>query len=151
MLPDEGRKNGEHYRTLILCEGEINAMSLYQVAHETGVDVLSVGSEAASIPQGIISIAGRYGAVFTWFDRAGRAAEAARVLAGAHAISVPNGQDANDLLQAGRLGGFLVANRLRACGNDVEQLNRIKWGLWDAAQMPMGIDDLSAEMLAGMV
>ena len=141
MPPEPGRKSGEMFRSFVLCEGEFNDMSIYQIAHETAVDVLSVGSESATIPKGIVSYAQRYVDVFTWFDKPERALEAALLLPGSHAIYSPNGQDANDLLQAGRLGGFLSAIRLKACGGDTEKLERLKWNLWDAARLPSGIDE----------
>ncbi|MCB0095470.1 MAG: hypothetical protein KDE46_07090 [Caldilineaceae bacterium] len=140
MPPDEGRKNGEWFRTLVLFEGELNAMSAHQIAHHTGVDVLSVGSQSASIPSGIIAIARRYGAVFAWFDEPALAAAAAVALPGCHAISSPNGQDANNLLQAGWLGGFLAAARLKGCQGNAEKIERLKWDLWDGAQTEQGID-----------
>lgn len=94
-------------RALFLCEGEINAMSIYQASDGT-VDVLSLGSESARLTDAMIAVARKYGAVAVWADRATVARQQALAL-GAGAITSPYGQDANDLLQAGLLGEFVTA------------------------------------------
>ena len=57
-------------RTLLITEGEINAMSIWQVAHESRLDVLSVGSESARLTPAMLQIAQQYGQVLIWADRA---------------------------------------------------------------------------------
>jgi len=100
---------GEHRGTLILCEGELNAMSIYQAIHEPGrgdVDVVSFGSEGGAIHDLALKLARKYKRVIVWADQAGIARNAARVI-GAHGMKSPGGQDANDLLQAGLLAEFM--------------------------------------------
>lgn len=41
-------------RTLILCEGEINAMSIWRVVQGTGCDVLSIGSDSTRLTEAMI-------------------------------------------------------------------------------------------------
>ena len=125
-------------RTLVLVEGEINAMSIWQVAHETGLDVLSLGSESAHLSPAMISHAQNYQTLLTWFDKPEVAAAVASALPGAHAIASPQGKDANDWLQEGLLGGLLSTARLRASKG--QQRERLLWDLWDAANGVQGID-----------
>jgi hypothetical protein len=56
------------------------------------------------------------------------------------AVASPEGRDANDLLRVGKLGAFLTAVRVRACGNDTHAREGLLWDLVDMARLPMGID-----------
>ena len=132
-------------RTLLLCEGEINAMSIWQVAHESRLDVLSVGSESAWLSPAMIDIAKQYGQVFCWFDRAEVAKEQALKI-GAHAISSPGHSDANDLLQDGTLGYALSYWRYEAAKTP-EQREALLWALYDAASTLLGVDVGTAKLI----
>ena len=92
-------------RNLILVEGELNCASIYQAAYPL-VDVLSMGSESAKLPDSFIAIAARYRACIVWQDRRTLATKTATQIPGAVATWSESGHgehDANDLLQAGKL------------------------------------------------
>jgi hypothetical protein len=136
---DDGRV-AEQQRTLILCEGEANALSIWQACQDTRLDVLSLGSESATLPTKFAEgIAASYGQLITWLDRPELAAKVALQLPGAHAVSSPGGKDANDLLQAGLLGAYLATVRFQLCRDDNER-RALLWALYDAAMLPAGID-----------
>ena len=148
----------EQLRTLVLCEGEINAASIWQVAHETRLDVLSVGSESTRLTDAMLAHAAKYKHVIVWMDRrevatkmqeqlpAGTVAvtsplrkdDQGNVLTGAD--GKPQKWDANDLLRIGKLGAFLAGVRVRACGDDGQRREGLLWDLVDAARLPLGID-----------
>jgi len=133
-------------RTLALVEGEINAMSIWQVAHATGLDVLSLGSESATLTPAMVAYAQRYHTVLTWFDKPEIAAAVAGALPGAYAIASPQGKDANDWLREGLLGGLLSTARRRACKGEFQR-ERLLWDLWDAANGVQGIDQGTAQVV----
>lgn len=148
----------EQTRTLVLCEGEINAASIWQVAHETRLDVLSVGSESTRLTDPMLAHAAKYKSVVVWMDRREIAAKMREQLpAGTVAVSSPlrkdnqgnvltgpDGKpqkiDANDLLRIGKLGAFLAGVRAKACGEDAQRREGLLWDLVDAARLPLGID-----------
>ena len=148
----------EQTRTLVLCEGEINAASIWQVAHETRLDVLSVGSESTRLTDAMLAHAAKYKSVIVWMDRREIAAKMREQLpAGTVAVSSPlrkddqgnvltgaDGKpqkwDANDLLRIGKLGAFLAGVRAKACGEDGAKREGLLWDLVDAARLPLGID-----------
>lgn len=145
--PLEGGVNGaERYCTLVLCEGEINAMSIWQVAHRSNVHVMSVGSETSRLSSGAVAVAQRYGTVIVWMDREELATVAAGQIDGAVAFGSPGGKDANDLLQANALGGQLVKVRFGATKTDNDRW-RLVYDLWDAA-CDDGIDGSTAAAYA---
>lgn len=138
---------------LMICEGEINAMSIWQMAGDTNLHVLSMGSESARLSEAMITFAGRYRSVICWADRAEVARNLQMALPGASSITSPNGKDANDLLKDGLLGVFLAMARLRACRGD-HQREGLLWDLWDAAQSWRGVDAGTLQAIreiAGMV
>lgn len=104
--PDFG---DEANRTLVLCEGELNAASIWLVAHGSNIDAYSVGSESANVPPKFVAYAGQFHRVIVWADRADVARRMQTALPGAYPIRSPEGLDANDLLQAGILADFLTA------------------------------------------
>lgn len=140
----------EQTRTLVLCEGEINAASIWQAAHESRVDVLSLGSESAKLTEPMIAHAAKYKHVIVWMDKREVAlALREKLPARTVAVSSPlrpgqDGQerkwDANDMLRAGRLGAFLSAVRVKACGEDVQAREGLLWDLCEMARQPLGID-----------
>lgn len=94
---------------LIITEGEINALSIWQVANST-VDVISMGAQGAikNLPKGVKDLAKQYKSRLVWADERSIADEAARSI-GAYSMSSPDGKDANDLLGAGLLSPLLGA------------------------------------------
>lgn len=129
----------EEKRTLVICEGEINAMSIYQVAGETSVDVLSLGSESQRLTPAMAAYARRFRHVIAWADRPEVAKGLMEDLPGAYGVASPGGQDANDLLRAGHLGGYLTAWRFQMCQTK-EQRDALYFDLWDAAQFGADLD-----------
>lgn len=93
---------------LIICEGEINAISIH-IATGGAVDAVSVGSESVPVAtlERIKRLAASAGRVAVWADK-GRVAEQ---LGGALPVALmfksPLGQDANDLLKTGQLDALL--------------------------------------------
>lgn len=139
MAPDEGRKGAEQHCTLVLCEGEINAMSIWQVSRDTNLHVMSLGSETAKLSEGAVSVTQRYGRVIIWMDRPELSKSLMGQLPNAHATFSPEGKDANDLLQRGTLGSFLVRQRWNSTQTEDEQWQLI-FDLWDAANEGVGLD-----------
>jgi hypothetical protein len=133
--------------TLLICEGELNACSIWQAAHNTHVDVLSLGSESAHITAAMQGYAARYAAVLVWLDKEQQAQAVMSAIPGADGISLPNGQDANDLLKAELLGGFLAMRRFEAAKSRHEQ-ERLLLDLWDAANVWPGADISTNEVTA---
>lgn len=141
----------ERLRTLVIVEGEINGMSIWQCAggpdmpHDWGIDVLSLGSESAKLSPAAVAAAEQYGRVLAWADRAEVARELAAVLPNAHPIRSPGGKDANDLLREGLLGGFLAMVRADVA-KSVKELEGLLWALWDTAHSLRGLDTGSAQV-----
>jgi hypothetical protein len=132
-------------RALVLLEGEINAMSVQQVASSAGVDVLSVGSEGQSLTTAMVQALSRYGQIFCWFDKPERARAAQVALPGSVPLQSPGGKDANDLLQAEALGGFLAYVRWQH--TPAERLADLHGSLLYAARLWGGIDTGTAQVL----
>lgn len=124
-------------RTLIIHEGELNAISSWQVVRGWRWDVLSVGgeNEAEHLPQGVIDFARKFERVICWMDRPEIAKAAMAQIPGSYGITSPvqDGSkiDANDMLKRGLLGGFLAEARRKACESDAER-TRLYWNLMDA-------------------
>jgi hypothetical protein len=141
---------GEQTRTLVLCEGEINAASIWQVAHESRLDVLSLGSEGAKLTEPMIAHAAKYRHVIVWMDKRDVALKLRELLpARTVAVSSPlrtgadgveRKWDANDMLKAGKLGAFLTAVRVKACGEDAAAREGLLYDLCDMARHPLGVD-----------
>jgi hypothetical protein len=129
----------ENERTLVLCEGEINALSIWQVVHHTALDVLSLGSKSQRLTPAMVEYAKRYRRVICWLDEAEDAKKQMVEIPGAYGVQSPDGQDANDLLQMGVLGGFLSTVRILACQSDHER-EKLLWDLQDAANTLQGVD-----------
>jgi hypothetical protein len=98
-------------RTLLLVEGEINALSVWQ-CHPQGVAVVSFGSEGGGRPDALRALAARYERTFVWCDDLRRARAISAQVPRARALRSPQHRgvkyDANQLLQAGALGGLLT-------------------------------------------
>lgn len=102
--------------TLVLCEGEINALSLWQVLRPVGCDVVSWGSQGNILRSCVAAEAARlvrgYRRVVVWADEQSLAEEALRLLGAERrgvAIFSEGGLDANDRLQRGDLAEFMAA------------------------------------------
>jgi len=107
-------------QNLLLVEGEINALSLWQ-CHPRGVSVVSFGAEqAGEIPQAraaiLRNLARNYKQVVIWCDEKGRSKQYQDVLSRnclkLHSPIVDGiKQDANRLLQVGKLSAILAGLR----------------------------------------
>ena len=140
------RAEGTENKVLVLLEGEINAMSVLQVASSAGVDAVSVGSESARLtPTMVQALTSRYEQIFCWFDKPERARGAQAALPGSVPLQSPGGKDANDLLQAEALGGFLAY--LRWQHTPAERLAELHGSLLSAARLWNGIDTGTAQVL----
>lgn len=141
----------ERLRTLVIVEGEINGMSIWQctgsptMPFDWRMDVLSLGSESAKLSPAAVAAAQQYSRVLAWADRAEVARELAAALPNAHPIRSPGGKDANDLLREGLLGGFLAMVRADAA-KSVGELEALLWSLWDTANSLTGLDTGSAQV-----
>jgi len=99
--------------TLIITEGELNAISCWQVAHPWA-DVLSIGSQESvrqdRVREALRSAALPYRQVIAWLDERELALTVADRIAPFNGTAVwsENGLDANDLLQRGLLGARLA-------------------------------------------
>lgn len=142
-------KRIEALRTLIICEGEINAISIWQVTHDWSWDTISLGSESAKLSQYAIEYAQHFGRVLVWMDRSEIVKNLMSLIPGAVGTSSPSEGDANDLLQKGLLGGFLAAVRLRSCKTPDER-KRFYFDLWDADQLPGGLDSGAKQIMASI-
>lgn len=123
-------------RYLLIVEGEINAMSAFQVMNPANMDVLSLGSESSPIPESFIPTAMPYRTRLVWMDKEEKAREqAARIFGAAIWSDGPDGKrDANDHLKAGTLFD-LLAFALRT-ETPPEYAEGLKWDLWDALNFP---------------
>lgn len=152
-------KRGENYCTLVICEGELNAISIWQTCNHWNWEVLSLGGESAHVPQVVIEqYAKHFQRVLIWKDQPHKArAEMAAFGPLAYAVNSipvldeagkpvigddgkPRQMDANDLMQKGLLGGFLAAVRLQSCRSDDERKSVIYALQW-ASEYPPGLDD----------
>ena len=112
-------KGPETNKVLIITEGEINALSLWQAGNGL-VDVLSPGTESMleNLSDSVTDYARQYQHRIVWADK-GNIADSAALAIGAASMRSPSGQDANDLLKAGKLEKLLGA-MLKKIGATVE-------------------------------
>lgn len=121
-----GHLVGQRYDTLILCEGELNAVAIWQAVYTSGdpavytvggqaVDVVSFGGQGAAFAEPVLVLARRYRRVILWADETAPVRASLAAL-GAHAFGLkspltvdepPVKLDANALLQRGLLGELL--------------------------------------------
>lgn len=138
-------KRAENYRTLVICEGELNAISIWQVTEPWRWDVLSLGSESAKLSQAAIDYARNFGRVLVWMDRAPVARDLVALLMPlAFGVNSPAREgggklDANDLLRLGKLGEFLATVRMRACRSQEERMG-FRYDLQDAMGTLQGLE-----------
>lgn len=127
-------------RTLFIVEGELNAMSVWQVAEAARCDVLSTGGRSFTMPPAIPPLAARYRAVIVWMDSEEDTRKYAAMLPNAYAFWSEYGEpdakgkrakrDANDHLQAGTLWPLLRKLMERATPAGGQE--GLRWDLWDA-------------------
>lgn len=92
-------------RILVVCEGELNAVSFWQVGHED-VDVVSYGPQdnIEHASPYLRKLASRYDHVLIWADEPAKALEAVDLVGcGAVPAYSPRKKDSNDLLREGVL------------------------------------------------
>jgi hypothetical protein len=99
--------------SLLLIEGELNAISAWQASREIGLDVVSFGPEDNASSAPVIELALRYKRVWVWLDKPDKVSAAMDVIPGAKglkSVELDGVQlDANALLQRGALGEYLIA------------------------------------------
>ncbi len=130
----------ERKRDLFICEGELNAISIWQVAHDAACDVLSLGSESQSITDVMLAHITKFRHVIVWMDNSNKLALLRDRIPGATGIASPSSMDANDCLQRGTLQAIVSDLRLRACADD-EQRTALLWDLWDQHNLYGGVDE----------
>lgn len=137
------------YRTLVLCEGELNAISIWQTCHAWQWDVLSLGSESAKLSPAAVAYAAKFERVIIWMDRQEIAQSLMVEIPGSYGISSPKfgdkKRDANDMLISGTLGAFLATARYGACESATER-QRLLWNLYDAP----ALDDKTQSVLSSI-
>lgn len=121
-----GHLVGQQHDTLILCEGELNAIAIWQAVSTPGdpavytvdgqaADVVSFGSQGAAVAEPVLALARGYRRVILWADETAPVRACLAAL-GAHAFGLkspltadepPVKLDANALLQRGLLGELL--------------------------------------------
>lgn len=115
-----GHLLGQHHDTLILCEGELNAVSIWQALHalnRTDADVVSFGGQGAAVAAPVLTLARGYRRIILWADetapvRACLAALGPRAF-GLRSPTIATEEattiklDASVLLQRGLLGDLL--------------------------------------------
>lgn len=163
----EENRRVEQYQTLVICEGELNAISIWQTCNNWGWEVLSLGSESAAIPLPVMDYALHFGRVLIWMDKRDRAREEMELLGpiawGINSIPKvgadgkpetddrgrPKQKDANDLMREGLLGGFLAEVRRRSCKTDDER-RAFRYALEEADERPPFLDAGARQVLDGM-
>ena len=108
--------------------------------------MLSLGSESQHLTPAMVDYARRFKHIIVWADRPEVAKNLMAALPGAYGISSPDGQDANDLLRAGHLGGYLSAWRFQMCQSEADR-KALYYNLVDAANTRLGIDDGSRQVM----
>ena len=142
--------------TLIVCEGEINAMSIWQVAHHTRLHVLSTGKQVDRLSDNAVkAIADRYITIIVWADEQTvtnslqqQLAAQAKGMVGAMYSPMQDGQkqDANTQLQRRELGATLAEYRL-SIAQQQQQQQRLYSDLLQGAMSLQGLDAGSATVL----
>ena len=132
------RLHAEQLRCLVIVEGELNAMSVWQACQAASVDVLSTGSQSiTALPAWSVDVASHYAVTLAWLDEPERAARVAQQLPRAVALRSPAEDgtklDANALLQRGLLGALVQTMRLRALP-DAHAREGVLWDLWDVRE-----------------
>lgn len=122
-------------RSLLIVEGEINAMSVWQIGAPARCDVLSLGGQWATLPASLPAIAARYRSRIVWMDKEPIARRNAQALDAAAFWSqkgddLSTKRDANDHLRDGSLGPLLAAMLQQATPQSAAE--GLHWDLFDA-------------------
>lgn len=142
--------------TVVIVEGEFNAMAIWQIANHTRLHVLSTGKQADRLSDSAVrAIAQRYDTVIVWCDEQ----DASRALVGQLAPHVTGivqsmysplhdgrKMDANARLQSGELGGELSAVR-EYMAHESGHVDRLYSDLMLGATSVQGLDAGSADVL----
>lgn len=131
--------------TVIVCEGEMNDISIWQESPGMRLDVLSIGSESAQITPAMAAHIKKYELAIPWADKPEVAQKLMGILSLTKGISSKAG-DANDLLCAGILGSFLAYHRFEKAENRQQQ-ESLLLDLMAAAKTPMGLDSLTSDVM----
>lgn len=133
----------EDQRTVALVEGELNHCSIWQVANTWKFDVLSLGSESATLNPDMLRLIKSYERCVIWMDRSSVAQRHMAIIPGSVALCSDDlaGMDANDCLQSGSLGAVLANTRLTGCHTD-EERKRVIYGVLDAGDLPQSALDV---------
>lgn len=131
--------------TLLVVEGELNAVSCWQASRFTHLDVLSFGSESGQLTTAMVTAVKRYRHIIAWLDCAAIVRNKIAQMPGAFGIQSPDDRDANDLLQAGLLAGFLATLRMSVAQTN-EEREALLWDLWDAVEVG-GVDRGTADVI----
>lgn len=131
--------------TLLLVEGELNAVSCWQVSRATHLDVLSLGSESTHLTAAMVAKMKQYRHIIAWLDRSDIVKNKIAQIPGAFGVQSPDGCDANDLLSQGLLTGFLATLRIRIAQSPMER-EALLWDLWDAVEAG-GVDRSTADVI----
>lgn len=90
---------GGFRRTLIVVEGEFNAMAIWQATRRFEFDVVSFGSDRNQRGAEVIrELAPRYERILFWADETARSLSLGAKIPGSIKMISPGGKDANDLL-----------------------------------------------------
>ncbi|MGB3220121.1 MAG: hypothetical protein WBD79_22215, partial [Anaerolineae bacterium] len=87
---------GGAYDTLLMTEGELNAVSCWQAVRAAGlrgVDVVSIGSDSAPDGPALVELAGDFRRVVAWLDNPDKALQVRAALPGARVGKSPRGDD----------------------------------------------------------
>lgn len=99
-----GQSHDEANKISVLCEGELNAISIWQATAGLGINVFSIGSQDAKLSdQAVKLIKRKYDHVLVWADQQDRVESLQAILRGAFGFKSPFGKDANDWLVKGKL------------------------------------------------
>jgi hypothetical protein len=119
-------KGPSRNRALIICEGEINALSLWQAGNGL-IDVLSTGTEGMmkTLPDAVVEFASQYAYKIIWADKKEISNDTARKIKADFSMpspvspAFPKGQDANEFLKVGKLEK-LLAGMFKRIGATIE-------------------------------
>lgn len=127
-------------KTLLVVEGELNALSVFLAAVATNLDVLAVDAQTRSLPAGFYAHAARYRQVIYWLNQPELLQEARHKFTNGYQVQGAGKPAALELQRTHRLGEALARIRCRIAPH-VEQKQQLLNDLMQAAShTPLGID-----------
>ena len=127
-------------KTLLVIEGELNALSVFLAAGATNLDVLAVDAQTRSLPAGFYTHAARYRQVIYWLSQPELLQEASHKFTSGYQVQGAGKPAALELQRIHRLGEVLARIRCKVAQN-VEQKQQLLCDLMQAASnTPLGID-----------